>query len=261
MGIVLEKKAGELEIKVFDSRMSMGEAAASETKARIKELLGMSPEINMIFAAAPSQNEFLAALITDKSISWDRINAFHMDEYIGLEQSASQRFGIFLKERLFDKVKFKSVNYIDGNTNDLEAECQRYARLLNEYPADIVCMGIGENGHIAFNDPHEALFDDEKSVKIVKLDEKCRKQQVNDGCFSRLEEVPTHAITLTIPALMRGRYICCVVPAQSKAKAVFNTVYGDIAPSCPASILKTHSNARLYADIDSASLILAGQPN
>lgn len=223
--------------------------------SKIKEILLQNSELNIIFAAAPSQNEFLASLTTDSKIEWNRINAFHMDEYIGLDPAAPQGFGNFLKEKIFGRVQFKSVSYLDGTAGDMKAECRRYAALLESHPVDIVCMGIGENGHIAFNDPHVAFFNDAEKVKIVELDTKCRCQQVNDGCFDALDKVPVHAITLTIPALIAGKYIFCMVPAKTKAEAVFNTVHGEINEKCPATILRTHSNVILYTDMDSASLI------
>lgn len=256
MSIIKEFKAEKLTVKVYDTRKSMGEKAASEASLKIKELLSQKEEISIVFAAAPSQNEFLSALIGDSSIDWSKVNAFHMDEYIGLEKDAPQGFGNFLKERLFGKVGFKSVNYINGDNPDIEAECMRYSELLKQYPTDIVCMGIGENGHIAFNDPHVAFFNDDKFVKVVELDQMCRNQQVNDGCFEEINQVPTHALTLTIPALVAGKYVFCIVPAKTKAKAVFNTVKGEVTEACPASILKTHDNAVLYTDMDSASFIL-----
>lgn len=256
MSIIKEMKSDKLRVKIYDSRESMGSKAAGEAAAKIKELLAKNDEINIIFAAAPSQNEFLEALITDKEINWGKINAFHMDEYIGLEAAAPQGFGNFLKDRIFGKVGFKSVNYINGNAPDVELECIRYSNLLKEYPADIVCMGIGENGHIAFVDPHVARFDDDKLIKVVGLDEKCRNQQVHDGCFGSIEKVPKNALTLTIPALMAPKYVFCMVPAKTKAEAVFNTVKGKITESCPASILRTHDNAILYLDRDSGSMIL-----
>jgi glucosamine-6-phosphate deaminase len=256
MSLLKQFEAGKLQVKVFNTRKTMGIEAAREAAALIKKLLSEKFELNMIFAAAPSQNEFLRALIEDKDIEWNRVNAFHMDEYIKLPQKAPQGFGNFLKERIFGKVLFKSVNYLNGNAKDIDAECERYSNLLKTYQTDIVCMGIGENGHIAFNDPHVAFFNDEKLVKVVDLDEKCRNQQVNDGCFASIYEVPTHALTLTIPALMAPKHVFCIVPAITKADAVYNTVVGDITEKCPASILKTHPSAVLYTDADSAGLIL-----
>lgn len=256
MSILKEMQAGNLKVLVYDSRKSMGEAAAADVAAKIRELLTQKPEINMIFAAAPSQNEFLEALKNDSSIPWEKINAFHMDEYIGLDADAPQGFGNFLRDRLFAKINFKSVNYLNGNAGSVDAECERYTGLLKKYPTDIVCMGIGENGHIAFNDPHVAFFNDPKMVKVVELDLKCRNQQVNDGCFDSLGKVPTHALTLTIPALVASAYVYCMVPAKTKADAVYNTVTGEITEKCPASILKNHENAILYTEKDSAQKII-----
>ena len=174
-----------------------------------------------------------------------------MDEYIGLPENAPQKFGNFLKDAIFGKVPFKSVHYIDGSAPDIEAECERYSSLIGKLKPDAVFMGIGENGHIAFNDPHVAFFNDKKLVKKVKLDEACRTQQVNDGCFKKLEDVPTHALTLTIPALMDAGYHFCVVPGSTKAQAVFDTLTGDISESCPASVLRKYDGCILYLDSDS----------
>ncbi|MCM0650891.1 glucosamine-6-phosphate deaminase [Clostridium swellfunianum] len=256
MSIIKEFQRDKLKVKVFDNRISMGASAAIEAADLIKRLLNRKNEINIVFAAAPSQNDFLEALIDMKGIDWNCINAFHMDEYIGLEPSAPQSFGNFLKAKIFDKVKFKSINYINGNDEDVQMECKRYSKLISCNDIDIVFMGIGENGHIAFNDPHVALFNDKEIVKAVELDEKCRKQQVNDGCFTSMEAVPTHALTLTIPALFSGKHIFCIVPAKTKAEAVYNTINGDITEACPASILRRHDKAVLYADTDSASLLI-----
>ena len=245
----------ELKIKIFDTRERMGRVAAADVAFCVKKLLTQKRCINMIFAAAPSQNDFLEALIDDKTIEWERINAFHMDEYIGLGPDNPQGFGNFLKERIFDKVPFKSIFYINGQSDNLQEECERYAELLDSYPVDIVCLGIGENGHIAFNDPHVAHFNDSERVKIVSLDEKCRVQQVHDGCFSTLDRVPMSAFTLTIPALIAAEYMFCMVPSKTKNIAVFNTINGPISESCPASILRKKENAILYLDSDSSELL------
>ncbi len=167
----------------------------------IKLCLKKKDEINMIFAAAPSQNDTLSELLKREDIPWNKINAFHMDEYIGLKDGAPQSFGIFLKNAIFGKADFKSVQYINGNAEDIEAECARYSKLLTDYPTDIVCLGIGENGHIAFNDPGVADFHDKVLIKTATLDEVCCQQQVNDGCFATIDDVPKRALTLTIPAL------------------------------------------------------------
>ena len=245
----------KLEVRAYDNRTLMGEAAAKDISARIQALLSEKEEINMIFAAAPSQNDVLLALVNDKSIDWTRVNAFHMDEYIGLAADAPQGFGNFLKSHIFGLAPFKSVNYIDCTATDAEAECARYSALLTANPTDIVVMGIGENGHIAFNDPGVAEFNDKKVVKVVKLDEVCRQQQVNDGCFADISEVPTHALTLTVPTLVKAPYLFCIVPAPTKAQAVYNTVKGEITEDCPATILRTQDNAILYLDNDSSRLI------
>lgn len=248
-------KSDKLKINVYGSRREMGEAAARDISLAITEALKAKPEINMIFAAAPSQNEVLDALVADKSIEWGRVNAFHMDEYIGLSKDAPQGFGNFLKSHLFGRVGFKSVSYIDPTAPDADKECERYAALLESNPTDIVVMGIGENGHIAFNDPPVADFNDPKAVKAVKLDEVCRNQQVNDGCFASIELVPTHAITLTVPTLTKAPKLFCIVPAVTKADAVRATVKGEIGEACPATALRLHSDATLYLDPDSSSKI------
>lgn len=242
-----------LRVLVADSRDAMGKAAAADIREAILEKLEQKPQINMIFAAAPSQNEALAHLTAYDDIDWSRVNGFHMDEYVGLPKDLADRsFGTYLKENIFGKVPFGSVNLIDATATDKEAECARYARLLEENPVDIVVLGIGENGHIAFNDPPVADFQDPKLVKIVELDDKCRNQQVHDGCFAAVELVPTHAITLTCPALTAGTKMFCVVPGSTKAWAVRETLEGTVDEHCPASILRRHSGAALYLDAGSA---------
>lgn len=245
----------KLQVNIFETREEMGRYAAKEVVSKIRELLEGKNEINIVFAAAPSQEELIECLVKNPTIQWNRINAFHMDEYIGLEKDASQSFGNHLKKRLFSKVPLKSIYYINSQINDVEAECERYSQLLRLFPADIVCLGIGENGHLAFNDPHVADFNDSRLVKVVGLELVSRQQQVNDGCFSRLHMVPDKAITLTIPALMRAPWIFCLAPASTKAQAVYRTLNNGINEKCPASILRTKENAKLYIDEKSASLL------
>lgn len=247
-------KKDNLTVKVYDTRSDMGLAAGKEISDCIKELLKTKDELNMIFAAAPSQNEVLEYLANDKTIPWEKINAYHMDEYVGIDKTAPQGFAMFLKNALFNKVPFKTVNTLDS-TADPDVEAERYSKLLKENPVDIVCMGIGENGHIAFNDPHVADFNDTKLVKKVDLDDVCRMQQVHDGCFATLDDVPKYALTLTVPALAAGKYQFCVVPAATKANAVKNTVYGKISEVCPATILRKLDNAILYCDSDSGKFV------
>ncbi len=246
-------KKDNLGVKIYDSRKCMGEGAAADAAAYIGSLLSGREHVNIIFAAAPSQNEFLEALL-QKDIDWGMVNAFHMDEYIGLPGDAPQGFGNYLRRAIFERAPFRSVHYIDGQAAPEEA-CSRYSELLKEYPADIVFMGIGENGHIAFNDPHVADFMDTRIMKVVDLDEKCRMQQVHDGCFHSIAEVPSFALTLTVPALMSAGRIFCIVPSGTKSAAVRAALYGDISESCPASILRTKPEATLYLDKDSSRLL------
>lgn len=246
---------GNLEVKIFTTREEMGKEAARNVSETIQQLQKKRNEINMIFAAAPSQSDFMKELIADERIQWGMINAFHMDEYIGLEKEAPQGFGNFLRDRIFGKVPFKSVHYINGLAEDLDAECEQYAQLLRKYPVDIVCLGIGENGHIAFNDPPVADFNDSKLVKVVELDAACRQQQVNEKLFDTFEQVPTHAITITIPALLKAKHMYCMVPAKNKAEAVYHTLNDDISEACPATILRIKKGAILYIDEESASLL------
>lgn len=250
----MNEKSNNLDVRVYETRAQMGAAASEKFAQEVLNLLKEKEEINVVFAAAPSQNEFLAALQYE-GLNWKQINAFHMDEYIGLDDHAPQRFGNFLKHKLFDKFNFKSVHYLNGNAKDSMEECIRYTRLLKQHPIDIVCMGIGENGHLAFNDPPVAGFNDKAWVKVVELDETCRQQQVNDGCFARFDEVPKQALTLTIPALLSAKYINCVVPGTSKADAVSHTLGSEISTLHPSTILRTHKRAVLFLDNDSAKLL------
>ena len=251
--MIKESIAENLTVKIYASRIEMGAAAAKSVAAKLRELLTTKQEVNIIFAAAPSQNEFLASLAVEEKIDWTKVNAFHMDEYIGLPADAPQGFGNFLKRSIFDLLPFRSINYINGQNAD--TTCTTYTNLLQQHPADIVCMGIGENGHLAFNDPPVADFRDPQKVKIVELDEVCRQQQVNDGCFEALSQVPTHAITLTIPALLEAPDIFCIVPGLQKAQAVYNTIYQDIKEQYPSSILRRHRGAILFVDAQSSSLL------
>lgn len=253
--MIKEIQKDKLKVQVLEDRKLLGIKAAEAAFTQITELLnGNEPYINIIFAAAPSQNEFLAALI-EKDIDWPRINAFHMDEYIGLDADAPQGFGNFLKSGLFDKVNFRAVNYINGNASDAAQECERYENLLKKFPPHMVCMGIGENTHLAFNDPHVADFNDKKLVKVVDLDEACRQQQVNDGCFTDISEVPEFAITLTIPTLFSGKYLFCMVPGEKKAQAVYHTLTEEITEKYPSTILRKHQNAMMFTDAQSSILI------
>ena len=231
-------------VKVSPNRDLMGMDASKDIELRIKLLLLEKEFVNIVFAAAPSQNDVLYHLVKNSpEIEWNRINAFHMDEYVGLDSNAPQKFANYLNEHIFSLVNFRSVNYIDCSSN-IDEEIKRYTKLLEEYPPDIVIMGIGENGHIAFNDPGYADFSDKKPIKVVKLDDICRNQQVHDGAFKNIKEVPTHAVTLTIPTLFNAKYLFSIVPTSNKASAVFETLNGAIDEHCPASILRRHTWAR-----------------
>lgn len=254
-GLVREFKAGKLTVKIYKDRQSMGEAAARAVGKKMREVITEKGKASMVFASAPSQEEFLASLVKLEGLEWPKVVAFHLDEYIGLPSDAPQAFGKFLRDRLFSKVDVGEVHYLNGNAENLEEEAERYARLLRKHGLDIACVGIGENGHLAFNDPHVADFNDPLMVKVVELDEVCRWQQVHDGCFATIEEVPKKALTLTMPTIFNARYVSAVVPAPSKAEAVKKTVYGPISTSCPASILRRHENAILFLDRDSAALL------
>lgn len=245
-----------LKVNIYDTRAEMGAAAAKDAAEKIRKLQSEKDEVNIIFAAAPSQNEMLDALIKEEGIDWGRVNAFHMDEYIGLKKGAPQAFSNFLKEHIFSKLPFGRVEYIDSFSNDKEAECKRYGDLLTKFPVDIVLLGIGENGHIAFNDPPVADFNDKEIIKPVELDEICRQQQVNDGCFEKIDDVPKYALTLTVPALFKAKHMVCTVPASTKAWAVNETVNAEISEKCPATIMRKHESAVMYCDSDSGKHLL-----
>lgn len=250
---ITEIKYDKLTVRIFPDRKLLGKSAAENISNLLMELLEIQGEARMIFAAAPSQNEFLAELIQVRGINWKKVTAFHMDEYLGLDTNSDQLFSKYLTDKIFSKVHFKTVHMINPQ-NDTEKECKRYESLLKEKPIDIVCMGIGENGHIAFNDP-PADFNDPHFVKIVELDQPCRQQQVNDGCFPSLDKVPEKAVTLTVPALMSGKHLSVVVPGKNKADAVKRSLLNEISTLCPGSIIREHNNVILYLDRDSASKI------
>ncbi len=247
-----EFKKEKLNVNVFKDRSELGAAAAEAFAGKLRELLKTREYVNVIFASAPSQNEFLEEL-NKKDIDWSRINAFHMDEYVGLHKDSPAGFGNFLKDRLFRNVQCREVNYMNGNAADIQDECKRYADLIKKYPTDIVILGIGENTHLAFNDPHVADFDDPLIVKVVDLDQDCRVQQVNDGCFAKIDEVPTHALTITMPALFKSTFAYAIVPGSFKANAIAHTINSDISELYPSTILRRHDNATLFIDEDSAS--------
>ena len=249
-----ERRFDKLQVRTFADRTTLGTAAAELVADGLRHACETRGEARVVFACAPSQNEFLGAL-TEHPLPWDQITVFHMDEYVGLVEAHPQSFRRYLREHLLARIGApKAVHFISGEQQPSQ-ECARYTALMDEKPIDLVCLGIGENGHLAFNDPPVADFQDPQTVKVVELDLACRQQQVNDGCFSKLSDVPTHALTLTIPALLNARAISCVVPGERKARAVRDTLVRAIETACPASILRTHPNAVLHIDKAAASLL------
>lgn len=234
-------------INVFPDEISTGNAAGKALEDCIVQLQQTKGDVRIIFAAAPSQDSTLNYLTKSTLIDWNKVVAFNMDEYIGLTSGASQLFSSYLKRNLFSKVDIKRVDTIDVH-NGIAEEIERYKSLLTAAPVDIVCLGIGENGHIAFNDPPVADFNDPDVIKVVQLDNACREQQVNDGCFETVADVPERAITLTIPTLMNADNLFCIVIGSNKSEAVKNSLSGIVTTACPASILTTHPNCKFYFD-------------
>jgi glucosamine-6-phosphate deaminase len=228
----------------------MGKLAAADIAKELRAVLAKQPGARMIFAAAPSQSETLAALRKEEGIDWSRVTAFHMDEYLGLPEDARQRFALWLRRHIFDHLPFAAVHVMQPG-KDPQQTAAEYAALLNAAPIDIVCCGIGSNGHLAFNDP-PANFQDPLTVKVVELDLQCRQQQVDDECFATLHDVPTHALSITIPGLLAGKALFCSVPGKLKREAVRRTLTEPINPMCPATILRQHPRCTLYLDPESA---------
>jgi len=247
-------KKDNLSIKIFKETREIGIVAANFVARELTSAIKLKGSANLLLPAGGSQISFLDQLQQQK-IAWSRINVFHLDEYKEMPETHPASFRKFLKEGIFKHINPKNVYYIQGDAPDLESELLRYENLLKKHPIDVACIGIGENGHIAFNDPPMADFNDHNLVKVVELDEACRKQQVGEGWFTTLEDVPKEALTLTIPAIMSSKTISCVVPDKRKAQAVYNTLNSEITTACPATILRRHSHAVLYLDSLSASLL------
>lgn len=246
-------KIDNLAVHIFDTREAMGKAAADDAAKRINEIIAKNGVANIIFAAAPSQNDLIEGLL-EQDIDWTKIRAFQQDEYIGISQDEPAVFGNFLRDAIYDKVPLKEIHYMLAPTSEVEAKIEEYSDLLTRYPIDLIFLGVGENGHLAFNDPPVADFDDPQRIKIVQLDKACRQQQVNDDCFETLTDVPTQALTLTLSFIQSVPEAICVVPTGRKAEAIARTLVGEITTECPASILRKLPNAALYLDRDSASL-------
>jgi glucosamine-6-phosphate deaminase len=244
---------GRLRAEVFPSRDMMGLAAARAVAEAIRDLLARDGRAAVIFASAPSQNEFLAALLREPAIDWPRITAFHLDEYIGIAPDHPASFRRFLVDRLFAHVEVAAFHGLDGQAKDLAAECARYAALLREARPALAVLGIGENGHLAFIDPPVCDFAEPSDVRVVELDEPCRLQQVNDGCFPTKDAVPRTALSLTIPFLLRVPRAVAIVPGKAKRAAIQAALRGPVTRACPASVLRRHRDATLFLDEDSAA--------
>jgi glucosamine-6-phosphate deaminase len=254
-GLAGQFRAGELNVYVYESRPKMGEAAAAAVASELRRLIAERGRAAAVFASAPSQNEFLAGLAAAEGIDWPRVTGFHLDEYLGMDARAPQSFRRFLVERLVSKVPMAEFHGLRGEAEDGDAEAARYARLLAEDPPAFAVLGVGENGHLAFIDPPFCDFRDPSAVKVVELDEVCRNQQVNDGAFEKIEDVPRRALSLTIPTIMAAPKLFAIVPGPAKRDAIKAAVEGPVETSCPASILRRHGDAHLFIDRDSASLL------
>lgn len=250
-----------LRVRIFRNRRELGTCAGHETALKIRELLGYKNSINIMFAAGQSQVETLETLCGEKGIDWGRVNAFMTTEFIGLKEGHAASCATFLKNAIFDRKNFRSVNIIDGNSKNAQMEAERYSTLLHQNHMDICVLGIGENGHLAFNEPEQensTSFENEHLAKIVALEDASRLQQVHDTLFNYVNEVPTHAITVTMSALLSASWIFCPVSGSAKAVAVNRMLNEEISATCPASFLRQHPHANLYADRFAAGVILYG---
>ncbi len=254
-GLTRNFRADNLNVYVYESRQAMGKAAASVIAAEIRKAIHERGRAVVILASAPSQNEFLATLAEAPDIDWSRVTAFHLDEYLGMDEQAPQSFRRFLIDRLVNKVPLGEFHGLQGDAPDGSQEAERYADLLKANPPDFAVLGIGENGHLAFIDPPFCDFNDPQPVKVVELDEVCRNQQVNDGAFANLDQVPRDALSLTIPTLMARPKLFAIAPGPAKRHAIKQTVEGPVTTRCPASILRTHTDAHLFIDNDSAEFL------
>lgn len=239
---------------IHQNKSDLGLAAAKCVLEKIESILEEKESIRLILATGTSQFSFLEALLHE-AIDWTKITVFHLDEYVGLSNLHPASFRNYLHERILKHVTPRAIFYLNGDAPSMKVVCETYTQELKKAPIDIACIGIGENGHLAFNDPPVAQFDDPQWVKQVTLDAHCRQQQLDEGWFPSLEKVPKEALTLTLPAIMASNYISCVVPERRKAKAVYDALHGPLDTSCPASILRTHPQVDLHLDLESAALL------
>ncbi len=244
-----------LNVEISPSRAEMGAAASARAAGILREAIADQGSARVILASSPSQNEFLAGLTCAPEIDWSRVTIFHMDEFVGVQSHHSSSFRKYQIEHVLRRISPAAFHGLRGEDQDPFAECRRYSYHLSEAPIDLACMGIGENGHITFSDASPARLDDQRSLKVVQLDDRSRQQQVNNGCFPDFDSVPTQAITLTPITLMSAKAVICVVPGIHKASAVQAALNNPVSPLCPATILRSQPNAYLYLDRDAASLL------
>lgn len=242
-----------MDLRIFNDKNSLGEAAASQAAAIIRHAIVARGAARIIAATGASQFEFLDALVKAPAVDWDKVEMFHLDEYVGLPESHPASFRKYLRERLIGPAGIRRYHLIEGD-KDPAAVCRETGRKLNAAPIDIAFVGIGENGHLAFNDP-PADFETNEAYIVVELDEPCRRQQVGEGWFAGIEDVPRQAISMTIRQILKASDIICVVPDARKAQAVKKCLEGPIGPQFPASILRTHPNTTVFLDQQSAALL------
>ncbi len=244
-----------MERYVFADKQMMGAAAAGGAAEEIKAAIANKGQANIILATGASQFEVLKNLVAAEGIDWSKVVMFHLDEYIGIGKEHPASFRKYLQERFADQVSgLKAVHFVDGDAEDPQAECDRLGGIIAGHPIDVALVGIGENGHLAFNDP-PADFETEDAYIVVDLDEKCRRQQLGEGWFATLDDVPARAISMSIGQIMKSRRIICSVPDKRKAEAVKGAVEGQVSNMCPSSILREHDNCTLYLDEPAASLL------
>lgn len=254
---MIEVQRDRLRTVVLPDRLRMAEAAATHVATRLRAILADRDRARVIFAAAASQADMLDALAREGGIDWPRVEAFHLDEYVGLPKGDPRSFGRWLEDHIWSRVGPGRVELIDGGNPDPAAESRRYGALLDDGGIDLGLIGIGENGHLAFNDPHVADFDDPETVKPVEIDDTSRHQQVRDGAFAAFDDVPPLALTVTMSAILGARSLSVVVPGAQKAEAVSRTLDGPIETACPASALRRHPDAVLFVDEPAYSLVPA----
>jgi glucosamine-6-phosphate deaminase len=243
-----------MKIQVFDTKQELGRAAATRAAAAIGEATLRAGEARVIAATGASQFEFLDALTTSRGVDWGRVDMFHLDEYVGVSDSHPASFRRYLRERIVDRVHPRSFELLVGDAADPAAECRRVGALLAQSPIDVAFVGIGENGHLAFNDP-PADFVTEEPYLVVELDEACRRQQLGEGWFASLDDVPRRALSMSIRQILKAREILCIVPDARKAKAVSECLEGAVSPLHPSSILQSHPATTIYLDRDSGALL------